>query len=113
MKSSLPFLMIALFALPLRISLAQAGDSASTSPAIESECDQRYNALVLQAKDALVRGDRTHSIELLGRAKLLLESCAELEDRKAESHSESACNSLDANESIAVQPSVSLADSQS
>jgi hypothetical protein len=94
-------LAIGLVALPLpRVALAQGGESGSSSPAIESECNQRYNTLVLEAKDALIKGDRTHSIELLGRAKLLLESCADLEDRQADSHSESACNSFNMPESL-------------
>jgi len=52
---------------------AESGDSSS--------CVDRYNALLGQAKESLVKGDRGAAINSLIAAKNQLRTCQELEER--------------------------------
>ena len=48
-----------------------------------SSCADRYNALLRQAKTALVKGDRGAAINSLIAAKIQLRTCQELEERNS------------------------------
>ena len=48
-----------------------------------SDCGDRYNALLRQAKSSLVRGDRVAAINSLIAAKSQLHTCQDLEDRNS------------------------------
>jgi hypothetical protein len=54
---------------------AESGDSSS--------CVDRYNALLGQAKESLVKGDRGAAINSLIAAKIQLRTCQELEERNS------------------------------
>jgi hypothetical protein len=48
-----------------------------------STCTERYNALLEQAKESLVKGDRGAAINSLIAAKIQLRTCQELEERNS------------------------------
>jgi hypothetical protein len=48
-----------------------------------SSCADRYNALVGQARQSLVKGDRGAAINSLIAAKIQLRTCQELEERSS------------------------------
>jgi hypothetical protein len=57
------------------------GGARSVSGDQSSSCSDRYNALLIQAKESLLRGDRNRAINSLSAAKIQLRHCEELEER--------------------------------
>ena len=86
MRKSLTLLLVAIFmtgsatGLPRRIAEGP-GSSRLRSSDESSACGDRFNALIIQAKESLLKGDRNRAINSLMAAKVQLRHCQELEER--------------------------------
>jgi hypothetical protein len=88
-------LVLLLAAVPFNAALrAEEVSDGPSANAAKSRCDVNYDSLVSKARDALTRGDRKQTIDLLVRAQNLLKRCADLQEHEqAPSRSEAACRS--------------------
>lgn len=77
--------------------LSWDGTTAESEPVFSATCASRYNALLSQAKTALIDHDRSRAASLLTEGKRILEECPEIQDgTERESRPILACNRINA-----------------